>query len=473
MFTPVIMAGGTGSRLWPMSRELYPKQFLQLKGENTMLQETVLRLNGLEFNEPLVICNEQHRFLVAEQLREINQLSNNIILEPVGRNTAPAIALAAFSAIARGEDPILLVLAADHIIENKGAFHASIRQAVTLAEEDNLVTFGIVPQSPETGYGYIKRGELLSPTSKIGYRVDRFVEKPDLLTAQEYLSSGQYYWNSGMFMFKASKYLSELSHFRPDIYAACENSMRSSFLDNDQDFIRIDKKYFNQCPEESVDYAVMEKTQSAVVVPLDASWNDVGSWSALWDVNDKNEQDNVLIGDVFVHNTTGCYINTDERFIATVGVEGLVIVSTKDAVMVIDKNKVQDVKRIVEYLKSNGRQEHRVHRESYKPWGHSDKIVSEKRYHINRVTVKPDGKFSLQQHHHRSEHWVVLSGTAKVTLEDRTFLLTENQSTFIPVGAKHMLENPGKIPLEILEIQSGSYLNDDDIVRLKDHYGKF
>ncbi|EOB4237478.1 mannose-1-phosphate guanylyltransferase/mannose-6-phosphate isomerase [Raoultella planticola] len=473
MFTPVIMAGGTGSRLWPMSRELYPKQFLQLKGNNTMLQETVLRLNGLEFDSPLVICNEQHRFLVAEQLRKINHLSQNIILEPVGRNTAPAIALAAFSAIVRGEDPILLVLAADHVIENKTAFHEAIKQALPLAEQGELVTFGIVPQSPETGYGYIQRGECLSADDKVGYRVDRFVEKPDLSTAQKYLNSGQYYWNSGMFMFKASKYLNELSSFRPDIYIACESSMQHSFLDNGQDFIRVNSDTFNLCPEESVDYAVMEKTQSAVVVPLDASWNDVGSWSALWDVNIKNEQNNVLIGDIFTHDTHDCYINTDEKFIASVGVKDLVIVSTKDAVLVIDKNKVQDVKKVVEYLKNNDRHEHRVHRQSYKPWGYSDKVVSEKSYKVNRVVVKPGGQFSLQQHHHRSEHWVILSGTAKVTLEERTFLLTENQSTFIPIGATHMLENPGKIPLEVLEIQSGSYLNEDDIVRLKDHYGTF
>ncbi|HEP1062499.1 mannose-1-phosphate guanylyltransferase/mannose-6-phosphate isomerase [Klebsiella aerogenes] len=473
MFTPVVMAGGTGSRLWPMSRELFPKQFLKLKGDNTMLQETVLRLSGLEFDSPLVICNEQHRFLVAEQLREINHLSNNIILEPVGRNTAPAIALAALSAIARGEDPILLVLAADHIIENKKAFHEVINKALPLAEKGNLVTFGIVPQTPETGYGYIQRGALLSECGCSSYRVNCFVEKPDLLTAEKYLISGEYYWNSGMFMFKASKYLSELLHFRPDIHTACENSMQSTFLDSEQDFIRVDREHFYLCPQESIDYAVMEKTQDAVVVPLNASWNDVGSWSALWDVNEKDEQNNVLSGDIYTYNTNNCYINTDERFIATVGVKGLVIISTKDAVLVIDKNEVQDVKKIVEYLKNNNRPEHRIHRESYKPWGHSDKIVSESRYNINRVTVKPAGKLSLQQHHHRSEHWVVLSGTAKITLDEQTFLLTENQSTFIPIGSKHMLENPGKIPLEILEIQSGSYLNDDDIVRLTDHYGKF
>ncbi|MCC4958084.1 mannose-1-phosphate guanylyltransferase/mannose-6-phosphate isomerase [Klebsiella pneumoniae] len=471
MILPVIMAGGTGSRLWPMSRELYPKQFLHLHGEQSMLQETVSRLKGLDVCNPLIICNEQHRFLVAEQLRQINQLSDNIILEPVGRNTAPAIALAALKATLNGEDPLLLVLAADHVIENTSAFHSSIKNAIPFAEQGKLVTFGIVATGPETGYGYIQRGEKLEQNDVAAFQVKRFVEKPNLATAQQYLSSGEYYWNSGMFLFRAKRFLDELETFRPDILAVCKKAMVALRSDALQDFIRVDKDAFISCPDESVDYAVMEKTAEAVVVPLDAGWNDVGSWSALWEVNKKDVNGNVLNGDVFIHNTANCYINTQEKLVSAVGVENLVIVNTKDAILVIDKSQVQDVKKVVEYLKKHERREYRLHRESYSPWGRNDKVVSTPSYNVNRVTVKPGGKFSLQMHHHRVEHWVVLSGTARVTLNDQTFLLTENQSTFIPIGATHMLENPGKIPLEILEIQSGSYLCDNDIVRFKDHYG--
>lgn len=468
MILPVIMAGGTGSRLWPMSRELFPKQFLRLNGEQSMLQDTVTRLDGLNVSEPLLICNEQHRFLAAEQLRQINQLSNNIILEPVGRNTAPAIALAALSATANGQDPLLLVLAADHVIENKDAFHQAIHLAMPLAEQGKLVTFGIVATGPETGYGYIQRGDSFGESA---FNVKRFVEKPDLPTATEYLASGEYYWNSGMFLFSAKRYLEELGQFRPDILAACQLAMADVKIDSVQDFIRVDLEAFSACPDESVDYAVMEKTTDAVVIPLDAGWNDVGSWSALWEVNERDDNGNALTGDIFTHKTTNCYINTDDTLVAAIGVENLVIVNTKDAVLVIDKSQVQDVKKVVEFLKSNDRREYRVHRESYRPWGRHDKVVDAPRYQINRVTVKPGGKFSLQKHLHRAEHWVVLSGTAEVTLEGKTYLLTENQSTFIPIGSVHMLENPGKIPLELLEISSGSYLGEDDIIRLKDHYG--
>ncbi|EJD6545629.1 mannose-1-phosphate guanylyltransferase/mannose-6-phosphate isomerase [Klebsiella pneumoniae] len=472
MLLPVIMAGGTGSRLWPMSRELYPKQFLSLHGGNSMLQETVSRLDGLRVEDPLVICNEQHRFLVAEQLRKISKLSNNIILEPIGRNTAPAIALAAFLATIKDndEDPLLLVLAADHVIEDVDAFRNAVNKAIPLATRGELVTFGIVPSGPETGYGYIKRGNILEDSITDVFSVMSFVEKPDLDTAKSYVDSGEYYWNSGMFLFRATRYLEELSKFRPDIYSACQLAMKELQPDSIEEFIRIDNNAFVNCPDESVDYAVMEKTSSAVVVPLDANWNDVGSWSALWDVNNKNAEGNVLLGDVFTDNSLNCYINSEEQLVAAIGLNNLVIVSTKDALLVVDKSQVQDVKKIVNYLKNNGRREYKVHRESYSPWGHSDKIVSSQRYNINKVTVKPGGKFSLQMHHHRAEHWVVLSGTAKITVDDNDYLLTENQSTFIPVGSKHMLENPGKIPLEILEIQSGSYLEEDDIVRFKDHY---
>ena len=470
MLLPVIMAGGTGSRLWPMSRELYPKQFLTLHGEHSMLQETLLRLEGVTALQPLVICNEDHRFLVAEQLRQINQLSQNIILEPVGRNTAPAIALAALSAVADGDDPLLLVLAADHVIEDQDAFHHAIQQALPYANAGKLVTFGIVPVSPETGYGYIQRGAVQG--GEAVFQVRRFVEKPDRATAEDYIASGEYYWNSGMFMFRAQKYLSELGQFRPDILSACEKAIESPLADSSQAFIRVNKTEFINCPDESVDYAVMEKTADAMVVPLDAGWSDVGSWSALWEVNAKDEQRNVLTGDVFVHNTSDCYINTDEKMVAAIGVDNLVIVNTKDAVMIADKNSVQDVKKVVEYLKANARSEYRRHRESYRPWGRNDIVVDEARYNVNRITVKPGGMFSQQMHHHRTEHWVVLSGTARVTVDDKSFLLTENQSTFIPVGSVHQLENPGKIPLELLEIQSGSYLGEDDIIRLQDPYGR-
>ncbi|WP_122096353.1 mannose-1-phosphate guanylyltransferase/mannose-6-phosphate isomerase [Rahnella sp. Larv3_ips] len=472
MILPVIMAGGTGSRLWPMSRELYPKQFLRLYGEQSMLQETVTRLKGLETSNPLVICNEEHRFLVAEQLRQINQLSNNIILEPVGRNTAPAITLAALSAIDEDYDPLLLVLAADHVIENIEAFHQAVNNAIPFAEQGKLVTFGIVPTGPETGYGYIQRGTEFNNPSAPVFRVQRFVEKPDLQTALQYLETGEYYWNSGMFLFRAKRFLEEMATYRPDILDACLKAIETAQPDEQQEFIRVDKAAFIACPDESVDYAVMEKTTEAIVVPLDAGWNDVGSWAALWEVNNKNLNGNAVTGDVFTHNATNCYINTDEKFIAAIGVENLVIVNTKDAVLIIDKSQVQDVKKVVEFLKNQERREYRVHRESYRPWGRNDNVVNTVRYHVNRLTVKPGGKSSLQMHHHRAEHWVILSGTAKVSLDDKTYLLTENQSTFIPIGSQHMLENPGKIPLEILEIQSGAYLEDDDIIRIKDHYGR-
>lgn len=472
MILPVIMAGGTGSRLWPMSRELYPKQFLRLYGEQSMLQETVTRLKGLETSNPLVICNEEHRFLVAEQLRQINRLSNNIILEPVGRNTAPAITLAALSAIDEDYDPLLLVLAADHVIENIEAFHQAVNNAIPFAEQGKLVTFGIVPTGPETGYGYIQRGTEFNNPSAPVFRVQRFVEKPDLQTALQYLETGEYYWNSGMFLFRAKRFLEEMATYRPDILDACLKAIETAQPDEQQEFIRVDKAAFIACPDESVDYAVMEKTTEAIVVPLDAGWNDVGSWAALWEVNNKNLNGNAVTGDVFTHNATNCYINTDEKFIAAIGVENLVIVNTKDAVLIIDKSQVQDVKKVVEFLKNQERREYRVHRESYRPWGRNDNVVNTVRYHVNRLTVKPGGKSSLQMHHHRAEHWVILSGTAKVSLDDKTYLLTENQSTFIPIGSQHMLENPGKIPLEILEIQSGAYLEDDDIIRIKDHYGR-
>ncbi|AVR05017.1 mannose-1-phosphate guanylyltransferase/mannose-6-phosphate isomerase [Pluralibacter gergoviae] len=470
MLLPIIMAGGTGSRLWPMSRELFPKQFLRLYGQNSMLQETISRLRGFDVSDPVVICNEEHRLLVAEQLRQIGKFSRNIILEPVGRNTAPAIALAALQAIKNGDDPLMLVLAADHIINNHCVFHEAIRVAERYAKTDYLVTFGIVPNVPETGYGYIQRGMAVDVSDDAPYRVARFVEKPDRERAESYLASGEYYWNSGMFMFRAKKYLSELAKFRPDILEACQRAMDAA--DCSGDFISIPHEIFCECPDESVDYAVMEHTADAVVVGLDADWNDVGSWSALWDVSPKDEQGNVLTGDAWVHNSQNCYINSDEKLVAAVGVDNLVIVSTKDAVLVMNKDRAQDVKKAVEFLKANQRSEYKRHREIYRPWGRSDVVVQTPRFNVNRITVKPGGALSLQMHHHRAEHWVVLSGTGQITMNGKQFLLTENQSTFIPIGAEHSLENPGKIPLEVLEIQSGSYLGEDDIIRIKDQYGR-
>ncbi|UVK79323.1 MAG: mannose-1-phosphate guanylyltransferase [Sodalis sp. Ffu] len=466
MLLPVIMAGGTGSRLWPMSRELYPKQFLALHGHQSMLQNTVTRLCGIDTHEPLVICNENHRFLVAEQLRQINQLSRNIILEPVGRNTAPAIALAALCAIAKKNDPLLLVLAADHVIEHQLPFYEAIQQALPLAKERKLVTFGIVPARPEIGYGYIQRGDALN--GKCAFAVQRFVEKPHLDKAKAYVDSGEYYWNSGMFLFRASTYLTELNKFRPEILIACKKAIAESVTDDQEAFIRVNAEKFIACPNDSVDYAVMENTDSAVVVSLDAGWNDVGSWSALWEVSTKDAYGNAVTGDVFLHNTHQCYINTDEKMVAAIGVDNLVIVNTKDAVLVTNKTNVQNVKKVVEYLKAHNRSELRCHRKSYRPWGHTNIVINEARYNVNHVIVKPGGAFSLQMHNHRAEHWIVLSGTARVTLEDKTFMLTENQSTFIPIGSIHTLENLSKIPLELLEIQVGSSLGEDDVIRLRD-----
>lgn len=466
MLLPVIMAGGTGSRLWPLSRDLMPKQFLNLDGEQTMLQATVNRLSGLDVLAPLVICNEEHRFIAAEQLRQIKQLSHNIILEPVGRNTAPAIALAAFAAQKKGQDPLLLVLAADHVVADKAIFQAAVMQARVLASDNKLVTFGIVPHKPETGYGYIKRGSSVNSA----YIVEQFVEKPDLTTAEYYIASGMYYWNSGMFMFKASVYLAELKKHRPDIFTACESAMAE--VNPDLDFIRIDNDAFSTCPEDSIDYAVMEKTSSAVVLPLDAGWSDVGAWSSLWDISPKDGCGNACYGDVLSTASNNNYVYAETGLVATVGLQDTIVVQTKDAVLVAAKDKVQDVKAIVQQLKAAGRTEHKIHREVYRPWGKYDSIDNGQRYQVKRITVKPGEKLSIQMHHHRAEHWIVVSGTANVTVDGKDTLLSENQSIYIPLGAVHALENPGKIPLELIEVQVGSYLGEDDIVRFSDRYGR-
>ena len=459
---PVVMAGGSGTRLWPISRSKHPKQFLSLAGDATMLQETVKRLTGLDTSSPTVICNEENRFFVAEQLRAIDKLGS-ILLEPVGRNTAPAIALAALNA---NSEDILLVLAADHVIADQAAFTNAVKSALPAAGEGQLVTFGIVPGEPHTGYGYIRRGAEVSA----GFAVDEFVEKPDLETAKTYLDSGEYYWNSGMFLFKAGRYLEELAKFRPDILEACEKAMAS--IQPDLDFIRIDAEAFKACPDDSIDYAVMEKTESAVVVPMDAGWNDIGSWSSLWDVSDKDVDGNATTGEAISIDTTNSYIRSEERLAVTIGVDNLVVVDTKDALMVATKDRVQDVKQVVQRLKEDGRSEFEFHREVYRPWGKYDSIDHGERYQVKRITVKPGAKLSVQMHHHRAEHWIVVSGTAKVTKGEETFLLAENESTYIPVGVVHALENPGKVELELIEVQSGSYLGEDDIVRFEDLYGR-
>ena len=468
MFLPIIMAGGSGSRLWPLSRQLNPKQFLPLADNDlSMLQATIQRLEGLGAGLPQLICNEQHRFLAAEQLRLLGMEQASILLEPVGRNTAPAIALAALQACAQAEDPILLVLAADHLIQDVPAFQASIQTALPLAEAGKLVTFGIVPTHPETGYGYIEKGDNIGVG---GYNVSRFVEKPDLQTAQGYLASGSYFWNSGMFMFRASRYLQELECHRPDILAACRAALAGG--SQDMHFTRVDETAFAACPDDSVDYAVMEKTAHAVMVPLDAGWSDIGSWSALWTVSDKDAQGNVFKGDVLDQQSRNTYVHADSRLVATVGLDDLVIVETKDAVLVAHKDHVQDVKRVVDQLKNSARTEHINHREVYRPWGVYDSIDNGHRYQVKRITVKPGAKLSVQMHHHRAEHWIVVSGTAKVTNGERTYLVCENESTYIPIGQIHALENPGVIPLELIEVQSGSYLGEDDIVRFEDKYGR-
>ncbi|HHU0689545.1 mannose-1-phosphate guanylyltransferase/mannose-6-phosphate isomerase [Citrobacter sp. Marseille-Q3906] len=465
---PVIMAGGTGSRLWPLSREHHPKQFLNVEGELSMLQNTIRRLAPLSAGEPVVICNDSHRFLVAEQLRAIDKLANNIILEPVGRNTAPAIALAAFCALqnADGEDPLLLVLAADHVIRDEEAFIQAINHAEHLAVQGKLVTFGIVPTQAETGYGYIRRGEAIGDDA---YTVAEFVEKPDFDTACRYLKSGKYYWNSGMFLFRASCYLNELKLLSPDIYSACEKSVGQ--INPDLDFIRINKNAFSLCPSDSIDYAVMEHTQHAVVVPMSAGWSDVGSWSSLWDISKKDQQRNVVHGDVFTHNSEDNYIYSESSFISTVGISNLVIIQTADALLVSNKDSVQDVKKIVEYLKNNNRDEYKQHLEVFRPWGKYNVIDRGDNYLVKRISVKPGEKFVAQMHQHRAEHWIVVSGTARVTKGEQTFIVSENESTFIPLNTIHALENPGIVPLELIEIQSGTYLGEDDIIRLEQRSG--
>ena len=463
---PVVLAGGTGSRLWPKSRAALPKQFLALTSDSTMLQDTITRLSRTDAEEPVFICNDAHRFLVAEQLRKKNIKHGGILLEPVGRNTAPAIALAALHATKNGEDPILLILAADHLIKDQIAFHSAITKAEALANEGKLVTFGIVPDQPHTGYGYIKAGNVLH----VGFEVADFVEKPELETAKQYVESGDFFWNSGMFMFKASRYIEELSKYHPEMLEICRRAIETEAPD--LDFIRVDSEIFATCPDDSIDYAVMEKTDSAAMVTLDAGWSDVGSWTSLWETADKDDNGNVCVGDTILENTKNSYVNAEQRLVSVIGLEDVIVVETKDAVMVAHKDDAQSIKNVVNKLKAEKRPEFEFHREVFRPWGSYDSIDSGARFQVKRITVKPGEKLSVQMHHHRAEHWIVVSGSANVTIDDNTQLVTENESVYIPIGAVHALENPGKIPLELIEVQSGAYLGEDDIVRFSDRYGR-
>ncbi len=469
MITPVILSGGSGTRLWPLSRKAHPKQLLPLLNDTSLLQDTINRLVGLDgIDKAVVICNEEYRFMVAEQAHSTKVGASAIILEPVGRNTAPAIALAAFDALKKDEDAILLVLPADHDIKNITEFHKAIEIGLGQALDDKFVTFGIVPDSPETGYGYIKSADSVG-VNEVS-KIEKFVEKPDQETATKYLDEGGYYWNSGMFMFKASAYLDALQTFAPEIYKACQNAINTGKVD--MDFIRVGVDEFTQCPSDSIDYAVMEKVSNAVVIPVDIGWSDVGSWSALHEIGVQDENNNIFIGDTKSVTTKNCYVRAEHKLVTTLGVENLIIVDTADALLVAHKDQVQDIKKIVESLSAENREEVILHKRVCRPWGCYQGIDESDRFQAKRITVNPGAILSLQLHHHRAEHWVVVSGTAKVTKGEDTFILSENESTYIPLGTKHRLENIGKIPLELIEVQTGSYLGEDDIVRFDDVYGR-
>ncbi len=486
---PVILSGGSGTRLWPLSREHYPKQLLPLHGDDTMLQDTVLRLDGFSLsgdvvadgaiNPPLVICNEEHRFLVAEQIRQLGRHYEKILLEPVGRNTAPALTLAALSIVEDHGDSMMLVMPADHVIQNKASFHNEVQQGFDVASQGALVTFGIVPTAPETGYGYIKKGELYTiQGAKNAFSLAAFVEKPDLERATMYLESGEYLWNSGMFMMQATTWLTAIEQFNPGMAQACRMAYENGEVDSD--FYRVDAEAFQNCPNDSIDYAVMEHVTesttidalSAVVIPLDAGWSDVGTWPALWEIGKQDEQGNVVKGDVYAFNTKNTLALSESRLVAMVGLEDAIVIETADAVLVAHKDHAQDIKLVVNRLKEEGRTQHQMHQQVSRPWGTYEGIDRGDRFQVKRITVNPGAALSLQMHYHRAEHWIVVRGTAKVTKGDEEILLTENQSTYIPLGVTHRLENPGKVPLELIEVQSGSYLGEDDIVRFEDVYGR-
>jgi mannose-1-phosphate guanylyltransferase/mannose-6-phosphate isomerase len=467
MLVPVVLSGGVGSRLWPVSRELHPKQFLPLAGELSMLQDTLHRTVGLDAAAAVVVCNEEHRFMVAEQLRQVDLQASALILEPEGRNTAPAVALAALQVVADDPEAVLLVLPADHLIQDVPAFACAVSEALPLAQDGRLMTFGVVPNAAETGYGYIKCGESLGAEL---YDLERFVEKPDLATAQSYLDSGNYLWNSGMFLLRAATYLDQLAVHAPQMLEHCKAAMAGAT--RDMDFIRPDAPAFLASASDSIDYAVMEKTDLGGVVALDCGWSDVGAWSALWEVAVRDEKGNASQGDVITEACTDSYFRSDSRLIAAIGVRNLVVVETPDAVLVADRDSVQDVKKIVNRLKAENRPEAHLHQRVYRPWGSYESLVVADRFQVKRIVVNPGQTLSLQMHHHRAEHWIVVAGTAEVTCEDKVFMLGEDESTYIPLGHKHRLANPGRIPLELIEVQSGTYLGEDDIVRFEDVYGR-
>ncbi|MBN4080109.1 mannose-1-phosphate guanylyltransferase/mannose-6-phosphate isomerase [Beggiatoa alba] len=484
---PVILSGGSGSRLWPLSRAMYPKQLLALVTDKTMLQETALRLNDLDLDvlDPVIVCNEEHRFFVAEQMRESDIHHAHIILEPVGRNTAPALTLAALATEEISKDAVMLVMPADHVINDIDVFHQAVKQGAALAMDNYLVTFGIQPDAAETGYGYIKTGARIKPSEikapanqDTACLIDRFVEKPDVKTAQQYLDSGGYLWNSGLFMMNATSWLDEIKSLNPGIFTASKRAYNNAI--SDSDFYRIDRVAFESSPSDSIDYAVMEKIvgekssskHKAAVIPLNAGWSDVGVWSTLWDVGEKDASGNVVKGDVCLHNTENSLLYSNERYIAALGLKDTIVVETADAILVAHKNSAQDVKKVVEGLKRQKRDEYQNHRLVYRPWGSYECIDRGERYQAKRITVNPGAALSLQLHHHRAEHWIVVRGTAHVTRGEEVFLVTENESTYIPLGTKHRLENKGSIPLEMIEVQSGSYLGEDDIVRFDDIYGR-
>lgn len=468
MLIPVLLSGGVGSRLWPLSRALNPKQFLPLAGEESLLVQTAQRACAVPGSgEPIVVCNDEHRFMVAEQLRQQGIHPRSIILEPVGRNTAPAVAVAALQALKSDPRAMLLVLPADHVIKDIDAFADAVTTGVKHAAAGKLVTFGIIPEGPEIGYGYIRRA---SEADAGGYSIEEFVEKPSLEVATRYVASGDYLWNSGMFLLGAKAFLDELTVHAPQMMALVEQALASA--KTDLDFVRLDAEAFAACPGDSIDYAVMEKTQKGVVVPLACGWSDVGSWSSLWEVGEKDADGNVSHGDVIHRDSRDSYIHSSSRLVTTVGVDNIVVVETADAVMVADKKKVQNIKAIVSELKARKRDEYQSHKTVYRPWGSYESLVTADRFQVKRIVVKPGEKLSLQLHHHRAEHWIVVSGTAVVTCDDKEFILSEDQSTYIPLGTKHRLANTGVIPLELIEVQTGSYLGEDDIVRFEDVYGR-
>ncbi|MDI1361139.1 mannose-1-phosphate guanylyltransferase/mannose-6-phosphate isomerase [Methylotenera sp.] len=476
---PVILSGGSGTRLWPLSREKYPKQLLPLFGDDSLLQGTVRRVDGIDgvsLATPMIVCNEEYRFVIAEQLRLMNK-EGVIVLEPVGRNTAPALTLAALEAARAGDDPILLVMPADHVVIDGLAFHNAVREGAALAAKGMVVTFGITPDCPETGYGYIQAGAKLKESSADAFSIRRFVEKPDYETAQQYVDSGDYLWNSGLFMMRSSVWISAIEQCRPDIFSACDSAWKAEQLDGN--FVRVGKLEFEQCPSDSIDYAVMEKIAAGqmnlpagVVIPLSAGWSDVGAWGSLWQVLPKDLNGNATQGDVMLTDCADTLAFSGGRLVACVGVTDLVVVETSDAILVAHKSKTQDVKKIVDSLKQQHRAEGLLHRKVYRPWGWYDSVDIGERFQVKRMMVKPGAKLSLQLHHHRAEHWVVVKGTARVTRGEDSYLVTENESTYIPLGTKHRLENVGKMPLEIIEVQSGGYLAEDDIERFDDHYGR-